>query len=439
MLAVAWTTGRRPVLARKKNERLVRVGPGTPMGEFARRFWIPFLTASELSEADGAPRRVRLLGEDLVAFRQTDGRVGLLDAHCPHRKARLFFGRNEECGLRCIYHGWKFDADGDCVDVPNVPDGNRLRRKVRITSYPVREIGGCLFAYMGPRDAMPPEPHLPWRRAQENAAPGEIFGAVMRIEGKGNYLQHIENLVDDSHLSWLHAGVGDESSPLGALQGVSFDDLHPVADPVCSTATGVLAGFTRTNPDGSLNVRANAFSLPFTTDVMNPPPLKMGTWQTIVPIDDHNHMFFGGAYSTDGPLDFEALGPMAKEMAIEFEPGTARLKRNSDNDYLIDREMQRTRSFSGIVGIRAQDCAIAEIQGPGGTIADRSIEYLCASDKAVIELRKRILKAIDDFETTGVAQEAGTIAELEFRGADFDIAADADTEKACLHRMQRKL
>ena len=140
------------MLSREENELITRVGPGTPMGNAMRRYWIPALLARELAEPDGPPARVRLLGEDLVAFRDTEGRIGLLDEFCPHRRVSLYFGRNEECGLRCVYHGWKFDVDGACVDMMNEPEEYDFKHKVRITAYPTCELGGIVWAYMGPAE-----------------------------------------------------------------------------------------------------------------------------------------------------------------------------------------------------------------------------------------------------------------------------------------------
>jgi len=142
----------------EENERLTRVGPGTPMGELMRRYWLPFLLPEELPEPDCAPIRVRLLGEDLIAFRDTDGRLGLLDRYCPHRRVDLFFGRNEECGLRCVYHGWKFDVDGKVMDMPAEPANSPMREEVRIKSYPILEWGGVIWAYMGDPAHQPPRP-----------------------------------------------------------------------------------------------------------------------------------------------------------------------------------------------------------------------------------------------------------------------------------------
>ena len=155
------------MLSREENELITRVAPGTPMGNAMRRYWIPALLAREIAEPDGPPVRVRLLGEDLVAFRDTEGRIGLLDEYCPHRRASLFFGRNEECGLRCVYHGWKFDVAGTCVDQLNEPAENRFQHKVHIAAYPTVELGGIVWAYLGPPERMPAAPKFAWTQVPQ--------------------------------------------------------------------------------------------------------------------------------------------------------------------------------------------------------------------------------------------------------------------------------
>src|SRR5579871_4730851 len=159
----SWTgRGEPPMLSREENELLTRVGPGTAMGALLRRYWLPALLAEEVPRPDDPPVRVRLLGEDLVAFRDTAGRVGLLGAHCPHRGASLFFGRNEECGLRCVYHGWKFDVTGRCVDMPNEPAESNFKSKIKTVAYPCQERGGVVWVYMGPDSPAPPLPDHEW-------------------------------------------------------------------------------------------------------------------------------------------------------------------------------------------------------------------------------------------------------------------------------------
>src|SRR5690242_15813918 len=181
------------MLSREDNERLVRVGPGTPAGDLFRRYWQPACLSSELPESDGSPIRVRLLGEDLIAFRDTNGRIGLLDAFCPHRGAPLFFGRNEECGLRCVYHGWMFDADGACVDLPNAPEGETFKNKIKITSYPCVEAGDLIWAYLGPPENQPPFPEFEWLHLPSS------HRYVKKFRLECNYLQAMEGDYDPSH------------------------------------------------------------------------------------------------------------------------------------------------------------------------------------------------------------------------------------------------
>ena len=155
------------MLSREENEFMCHVGPGTPMGEYLRRFWFPALMSEELPEPDCPPIRVRLMGEDLVAFRDTNGRVGLVNNYCPHRRASLFFGRNEEGGLRCVYHGWKFDVNGDCVDMPSEPAESNFKDKVKISAYQCQERSGFVWTYMGPSDKTPQMPDFEWMHVPE--------------------------------------------------------------------------------------------------------------------------------------------------------------------------------------------------------------------------------------------------------------------------------
>src|SRR5437867_4202726 len=196
------------MLGPEDNALLTQSGPGTPMGGLMRRYWVPFLLSSELPEPDCSPVRVTLLGERLVAYRDTDGRVGLLDVHCAHRGASLFFGRNEESGLRCVYHGWKYDLEGRCIDMPNeAPESNpstplrtSFKEKIHLKAYPCRERGGMVWTYMGPRELMPGLPELEWAVVPE----GQSF-ASKRLQ-ECNWLQAMEGGIDSSHISFLHGG-----------------------------------------------------------------------------------------------------------------------------------------------------------------------------------------------------------------------------------------
>jgi phthalate 4,5-dioxygenase len=195
------------MLSREDNERLVRVGGGTPAGELFRRYWQPACLSTEIPEKDGAPVRVRLLGEDLLAFRDTNGRIGLVEAFCPDRRAPLFFGRNEECGLRCVYHGWKFDVDGNCVDLPSEPETSPMKKTIKLTAYPTVEKAGIVWAYLGPKDAMPAPPDYEWMRAPAT----HCF--VSKTYEACNYLQALEGGLDTAHSSFLHnLRLGDNTA-----------------------------------------------------------------------------------------------------------------------------------------------------------------------------------------------------------------------------------
>src|SRR4051812_38351407 len=187
------------MMTRQDNDRLTRTGPGTPMGALMRRYWLPALLSDELPDPDCPPVRVLLLGEELVAFRDSDGRVGLLDEYCSHRRASLFFGRNEECGLRCIYHGWKFDVDGKVLDTPVEPENSMLRHTVRQTAYPCREVNGVVYPYRAPPAKMPPLPTLPCI-----TLPAEQVCIGSKMLNECNWLQGLEGDCDSSHSAYLH-------------------------------------------------------------------------------------------------------------------------------------------------------------------------------------------------------------------------------------------
>src|SRR5690349_3723575 len=210
------------MLSRELNELITRVGPGTPMGNVLRRYWMPALLSNEVPNADSDPVRVRLMGEDLVAFRDTNGTVGLIQNNCPHRGASLFFGRNEENGLRCVYHGWKFDASGQCIDMPNEPAESDFKNKVKAVAYPCVERNGLVWTYMGPRQTPPPLPDL----EANNLPDGEY--SVSAIQRECNYLQGLEGDIDTSHFSFLHFGAaGPETAEPGTFHYYALTDRAP--------------------------------------------------------------------------------------------------------------------------------------------------------------------------------------------------------------------
>jgi phenylpropionate dioxygenase-like ring-hydroxylating dioxygenase large terminal subunit len=376
-------------MKREDNERLVRVGAGTPMGEVFRRYWQPALLAWEIAEPDCPPVRVRLLGEDLVAFRDTDGRVGLVDAYCPHRRAPMFFGRNEACGLRCVYHGWKFDVDGNCLELPSEPADSPTREKVKMKAYPTHEKGGVIWAYMGPRETMPPPPDYEWMRAPET------HRHVSKTFQDCNYLQAMEGGLDTSHSSWLHNLDLKGGSMIRARDGAPQIEVHP-------TDYGYYYVSRRNLGESGEYVRVYQYIMPvqqFRGDVVSMtggrnevPKIEGHFW---VPIDDERTFTWNWTMGFDDDAEltpefvesWEAFVGRGKDDLI---PGTFQLKRNLSNDYLIDREKQKHETFTGIEGVNTQDIAVQEGMGP---IVDRSEEFLCQSDKAIVAMRRMLLKA----------------------------------------------
>ncbi|MCH8858117.1 MAG: aromatic ring-hydroxylating dioxygenase subunit alpha [Proteobacteria bacterium] len=385
------------MLSVEENERITRVGPKTPGGEYLRRFWWPACLSSELPENDGAPLRVRLLGEDLVAFRDTEGKIGLLDAYCPHRRAPLFFGRNEECGLRCVYHGWKFDRNGTCVDMPSEPAGTTLQAKVRLNAYPVVESGGLVWAYMGPKEEQPPEPDYEWLRAPPDKR------HVSKTFENCNWLQGLEGGLDTAHSSFAHNNHLEDMSVLRQR------DKSPRID-VERTDYGYTYVSRRDMGEEGTYVRVYQYLMPSQQMRANTmgwfggrnviPRLDGHIW---VPIDDTKTFVYNWFCVYDQTIDLppEWIEKRQAEMgrgSQDMIPGTFRLKRNQSNDYLIDRQVQKTQTFTGITGINTQDFALQEGMGP---ICDRSKEFLGTSDKAIVAMRRLLLEAIDTVQKGG--------------------------------------
>ena len=282
------------MLSREDNARLTRVERGTPMGTALRRYWIPALLARELPEPDGAPVRVRLLGEDLVAFRDTRGQVGLLDEFCPHRRASLFFGRNEECGLRCVYHGWKFDTSGRCLDMMNEPDELQFKDKVFVASYPTVELGGLVWAYLGPSERRPAPPDFAWTRRPATHL------QMSKVIQESNWLQGLEGGIDTSHAPILHRLLTTSTSRPGFKPDNPFVRGKAPKVEVEITDYGYRYAGVRPLDEASVHVRTYHFILPFhqirPSRSESGVPLVAGhIW---VPIDDETTMVYNWEYST---------------------------------------------------------------------------------------------------------------------------------------------
>ena len=377
------------MLTTEENEFLCRVGPGTPMGNFVRRFWTPILLASELPEPDCAPVRSRIFGEDLVAFRNTEGVIGLIDQFCPHRRASLFFGRNEECGLRCVYHGWKFDVEGNCVDMPSEPADSSFKDKMQITSYPTKEAGGMIWAYLGPRELMPPMPGLEYTQLPAS----QVYPTKIRYES--NFVQVIEGEIDTVHVAFLHSRLADleDSASATTLAGLYTARDRAARFHVQDTDGGILIGAERNAEEDSYYWRISRWLFPFFTMIPREPlgPVSGGA---LVPIDDENCWFFRIKWNP-----YKELSP-AERAANDFSDnilpdGSWLNQANKSNEYLIDREAQRTKSYTGIPDGRAQDAAMTDGMG---AIVDRNHEHLGSTDQAIIRMRRRLIQAARELE-----------------------------------------
>jgi len=349
------------MLSREENELLTRTGPGTAMGEVMRRYWIPALLAREIAEPDGPPVRVRLLGEDLVAFRDSDGRIGLLDEYCPHRRASLWFGRNEECGLRCVYHGWKFAVDGSCVDQMNEPEENQFKHKVRLTAYPTYELSGLVWAYMGPPEKIPPLPKFAWTQAPET------HRHVSKVIQECNWLQGLEGGLDTSHAPILHRLLKDNAGRGGIKPSNPYVRAGAPRLVVDITDYGYQYTGIRRLGHAEMHARTYHYILPF--HQIRAASNEVGDWgdagHAWVPIDDETTMVYNWVYTRQSaPLsDEDRLERAIGNGPEHVDQTTFRSKANRDNAYLIDRAVQQTETFSGIDGINAQDRAIQENMG----------------------------------------------------------------------------
>jgi phthalate 4,5-dioxygenase oxygenase subunit len=383
------------MLSGEENELLTRTGPGTPGGNYFRRYWLPALLASEVPTPDCPPVRLRLLSEDLIAFRDTHGRVGIIDEFCPHRRASLFWGRNEECGLRCVYHGWKFDVHGACVDMPNEPSEYGFNNKVRTTAYPTHEYGGLVWVYMGPPDQTPELPKLEWARVPDS------HRYVSKRLQETNYLQAIEGGIDSSHSNFLHASVdafrATDDYVARARNSNNLRAKYHLLDKaplftVKKTGYGLVIAVRRNAEDDTYYWRLTQFLLPSHTMIPQQKGLSIHghSW---TPRDDRTCWVWTMTWNPDGPLSEEDREAIAKETFVhaKVDPLTFRPLRNRDNNYLIDRELQRTSSMTGIHGFAAQDQALQESMGP---LVDRTRERLGTSDTAIIAMRRLLLREI---------------------------------------------
>jgi phthalate 4,5-dioxygenase oxygenase subunit len=377
------------MLAHEENDLLTRVEGAAPMGQIMRRHWLPACMSEEVTERDGAPVRFRLLGEDLVVFRDTDGRLGALDEHCPHRRASLAFGRNEECGLRCLYHGWKMDVDGNILEMASEPEGSRLKSGLTHKSYPVREGGGFVWVYMGPRETMRDFEPPAW------APSAKVRISIVKMHTACNWAQVLEGSIDSAHSSSLHSSV----MPAMATDGAKATETvwpRPSTDKspriqVQPTEFGFRYAAIRqpiVNAETHDYVRTSLFIAPFT--VLIPPNDQYKLSQMLVPMDDHNTMFYWVAWDETKGIDQDSWRKFCgATVGVDLDRNYRKV-RTLENRFLQDREAMKRGDFTGIDGIPAQDMAMWESMG---AVVDRTQDYLGASDLAVAQFRRQMVAA----------------------------------------------
>ncbi len=398
------------MLNKEDNELITNIEEGTPMGETFRRFWLPVMLASELPVPDCEPVRIKILAEDLIAFRDTEGRVGLVDAYCPHRGAPMFYGRNEENGLRCVYHGWKFDTEGVCVDLPSAPEGDTYKDKIKIKRYPCVEAGDLIWAYMGPADKQPPFPRFEWLDLPQS------HRYVRKFKLECNYLQAMEGDYDPSHALFLHSTIEDASIPHAlnptALNGLSRQlgrvGRQPTEDPfpravgnrrvlnkpvaeLEDTESGIISLAVLEDVPGRwlANLGVTIMLPIFCTAGIAGPNTYSSNMR--VPIDNKSLMFFRLRWSYS-PIPQRDIDEYSNNdwYYPRLIPGTFIPQDNVHNSYNLDRDKQRKENYTGIRTFPLQDIAMMEDQW--GPIAERDKEHLASYDYQIIHVRQRLLK-----------------------------------------------
>ena len=385
------------MLKKEQNDLVTQTGPGTPMGNLFRRYWLPALLSEELAEPDGAPVRLQLLSERMLAFRDTQGRLGLIDEFCAHRGVSLWFGRNEEGGIRCPYHGWKYDINGQCLEVPSEPAESGYCEKIKLKSYPLVERGGVIWIYMGPPELRPPLPE--WEFATVPAAQSFTSKRLQEC----NWMQALEGGIDSSHVSFLHSGQLNRDPLFKGAGGNKYNlaDKKPVFE-VVPAEGGLFVGARRMAEDDQYYWRITPWIMPCFT--MVPPrgdhPIHGHFW---VPIDDHNNWAWSFDYHPTRALKDSERQAMkdGQGIHVKYVPGTYIPLANKTNDYLMDRAAQKAGlQYSGIEGIGMQDASLQESMG---RVQDRTKEHLVSTDNGIIMMRQRIMKAAKALAEKGEA------------------------------------
>jgi phthalate 4,5-dioxygenase oxygenase subunit len=377
------------MLTAEENDLLCRVEGDAPMGKLMRQHWLPACMSEEVAEPDGAPVRTRMLGEDLVIFRDSKGRLGALGENCPHRHASLVFGRNEDCGLRCLYHGWKFDVDGNVLDMASEPEGSRMRSSFKHKSYPAREGGGFVWIYMGPAETMREFEMPVWAPTPDTRI------SIVKMEIPCNWAQVLEGAIDSAHSSSLHS-TNMPAAPVEGARAIGNAWPRPSTDKaprlqVHTTNYGFrYAAIRKPIKDAAVNdyVRITVFQAPFT--VLIPPNDQYKLTQVLFPIDDNTTMFYWMAWHETKGIGQEAWRQFCNtQMGIDLDKNWRPI-RTLENNFLQDRQAMKLGDFTGIKGIPAQDMAMWLGMG---RITDRTNERLGSSDVAIVNFRRQMIAA----------------------------------------------
>jgi phthalate 4,5-dioxygenase oxygenase subunit len=412
------------MLTHEQNELLCRVGPATAMGRVLDHYWFPVLLSAELAPNADVPKRVTLLGRRFVAFRGQDGKVAVLDEHCPHRGASLALGAIEDCGLRCIYHGWKIDTDGVVVDTPTEPAKAGIVGRVRTGSYPVHESSGMIWLYVGDQRTADVPPTFQWDLVDPERT------LVAKHVQHSNWLQTLENSLDNAHVEILHQnyirGVDEtDDDKSGVVVRLLSMDTRPKIR-VEPTEYGFLMGALRQSledPDNRLAVRSEVMIMP--TVVLARLSDTIGVGQIFSPIDDQHTGVYTVYWGHSGPIDHDALLRMGgQRLGVDIDPTSYRAIRCEENGWLQDRAAMRTgTSYSGIEGFFNEDLAIGEGMGP---IVSRVNEHLAPTDKAIVHLRKILFESIARVEAGEAPIGQGSNARLSHLRAEAALISKTD-------------
>ena len=426
------------MLTQAENELLTQTDSTTPMGQYFRRFWQPVALSREVAERDDPPVKVTVMGEQLVAFRDTGGHVGLVDAHCPHRGANLYFGRNEECGLRCVYHGWKFDRHGNVVDMPNVPASARMRDEVRIKSYPTAEYGDLVWAYLGPQDG--PRPELP---QLEFGLVGAQNRYVSKRFNECNWAQTMEGGLDTSHFSFLHmpapAVPSDENpdAPADArrLRWIRNDPMPQFH--ILEHDVGFVIGGARDGDEGEDYWRITQYLVPAHGTGPSALPGETYFGYTLVPVNDRSHWIYTYGWNPERELTKAEVQKLNEGHGIVAAVDAQfRGIRNRGNDYLIDRHAQKHDTYTGVKGLAEQDAMIQESQGD---IVDRTRENLTATDAAVVRFRRTVIDGANSLLAGGTLQAPLKHEHYKTRPGSWMTKAGTPMEEVMVERFGDRL